>query len=232
MTYEEAVYARNYFKQKKNKPRETDVLERLIFLSQDPHERELYMLDAAKNHVELDNFEQAQTLYGTFKGMYPGSEFLLDALVGEIKAWQGSETDSMHDQITNEELFKLSIEFFKNYASKVNEQQLDFVKDVFAKVTLLLLEHHCNVMEQYLDSYDLTKNADLITAAEIRFKNLVKMVLVPAAVHHERFEKFIGELPGVGAQEKLDVDTLRKIVTLSSIEWNKNKPVVHPKDKF
>jgi len=195
MTYEEAIAARDYFAKHKNITNETAVIERLLFLTQDSHEREVLMLDAADNHMKMKEYKQAQVLYDTFKNMYPGSESLIKAIVAEIEAWENTIPSIYHDQNATKETFSHTIQIFKEYRNKLSCEEQEKVTKAFTTAAKNLVLHECATIEQLLIKYGIYKQQETLTAAQKRYEHLYKTVIMVAAEYSQLYADLAQKLP-------------------------------------
>lgn len=84
MDLTEALYAYNYYKERKQSESAIKALERCITLSESHLQTEKLVLDLADLLLANGNFEKSQKVYKEFKNFYPGSSSLEYALYQEI----------------------------------------------------------------------------------------------------------------------------------------------------
>lgn len=205
MTYEEAIVARDYFAKHKNIDNETAVIERLLFLTQDSHERELLMLDAAHNHMKLKEYKQAQILYDTFKNMYPGSEHLMEAIVAEIESWEKTIPSIYHDQSATIETFNRTIQVLKEYNNKLSDTSREKINKAFTTAAKNLILHESAIIEQLLTKYGIYKQQETLTAANKRYEHMYKNVILIAAEYSPLYVELAQKIPAKIEQATMEL---------------------------
>jgi outer membrane protein assembly factor BamD (BamD/ComL family) len=213
MTYEEAIAARDYFAKHKNIDNETAVIERLLFLTQDSHERELLMLDAANNHMKTKEYKQAQVLYDTFKNMYPGSEYLIEAIVAEIESWEKTIPSIYHDQSATIETFNRSIQVLKEYNNKLGDTGREKINKAFATAAKNLILHESAIIEQLLIKHVIYKQQETLTAAHKRYEHMYKTVIMIAAEYSPLYAELAQKIPA--KIEQATIELLHNYTTIA-----------------
>lgn len=174
MEFEEAEFAKNYYKKNGNNELAIKSLERAILMCQKPEKSELLMLELADMVLADGDYEKAQKIYREFKNFYPGSESLEYALYQELVSFHLANLTSDRDQTKTHETIQLAQSFLDRF--KQSEYH-DSVKNTLTLAYHSLYQHELNQIEFYLNKFSYEPKHGPIIAARNRLRYVQENIM-------------------------------------------------------
>lgn len=175
MDLTEALYAYNYYKERKQSESAIKALERCITLSESHLQTEKLVLDLADLLLANGNFEKSQKVYKEFKNFYPGSSSLEYALYQEIVSHHLASLSPDRDQTATKETVTLSTAFLNRFGNQ--SEYSSSVEGTLKQAYRTLWQHELNQVEFYLNKFSYLPQKSALIAARQRLQHIRSDIL-------------------------------------------------------
>ncbi|MBA3954815.1 outer membrane protein assembly factor BamD [Candidatus Dependentiae bacterium] len=182
-TFEEAAWAKDYYKKSGDKDMFLKCGERMLALGGDPELVRITTLELAQTGLDLGNFETAQKYALEYQTLYPGTPEAKKASYIGIKAYFLSTLSPDRDQAPTQKTIELGEKFLKTYPD--DTEYAKSIKDMLDGCYSKILESEINVINTYISRYKYNKREGALTAANKRLAYIKENVL-PHTVNQQQ----------------------------------------------
>lgn len=174
-TFEEATWAKDYYKKSGDKEMLIKCGERMLALGGDPELVRIATIELAQAGLDVGNFELAQKYSLEYQTLYPGTPESKKASYIAIKAYFLSTLSPDRDQAPTQKTIELSEKFIKTYPE--DTEYTKSVKDMLDNCYNKILDSEINVINTYISRYNYNKRESALTAANKRLAHIKESIL-------------------------------------------------------